>query len=803
MHKRILLCLDRNQFESFDYTRPYDEAMLSMGWNSGNNVFQYSLQSILSNPQNSVTLDCNILRQESIEKDYYDKINNEFDCVVFSPANAIAMYAKTGGLKRWQEHFSHLNIPIYAIGLGAQSDKNFSMDFLDNIKYEAYNFIKTILKNNGFIGLRGDFTAECVKKLGFVEGSDFMTIGCPSMFMMGPDLQINKKAIREDKFIPCINGFRAWNNNEFHKYFKKYPKSIFVCQEEFYKLLYKQDELTWKELQYLHDKDDKFLNMYKKDRIKLYGTFQDWYHDIKNRGINFSFGCRIHGNIVPLLAGVPAYVDAFDSRTKELAQYFDIPSGDFDYSDAPDPYELYEQADFSKFNKNFKDKYNKFEDFTKQCGLSIKPIKKVQKDLSIEPKITPEILKAKTEEKIKIVFVAHEFGLYKGHGGIASYLYNICSWLLTKDYFEVFVLASCYDTQCDLLQNPRFKIIPLCGSLEVQRQQVYDQLTQIQPYYVEVAEYTALGLKAVIEKRFNDKLKNTRIITNNHTATQECWEWSNLKNFAFAPNHLRLVSKDEETQMRLSDHCIAPSSFLAKYVKQKYRLDADVKVFANPYLKKLKTKKEIREDIASRINLEEFDNSFNIVLISRFERRKQQEELLSAVKSLIDDGLNIKLIMAGNSTTLDNGIDYRDYLMQLCGDTKGIYFFDFADIKAQEKFIAVADLAIMPSIFENQPVAMVETVLREVPVMGSIHSGIADYTKDGRLLFDPFLQNDLTEKIRNFYNLSDIEKTNLQKTQFADLINFIDPNISILRRLFLQPQTTINDFKNSMEASVK
>lgn len=803
MHKKILLCLNRNQFEKFDYTQSYPDAMASIGGNSGNNVFQYSLQSLFSNPNNEITVDCKLLHNVPIEREYYDKINNEFDCVVFSPANVLAAYAKHTKLSSWTKNFNSIKIPIYAIGLGAQSDKNFSTEYLANIKEEACSFVKTILKDNGFIGLRGDFSAECMNKLGFSEGSDFMTIGCPSMFMMGSDLKIEKKTISKENFAPLINGFRAWNNTDFHKYFKKYPKSVFVCQEEFYRLLFKQNELTWKEFQYLYDDDNKFLNMYRENRIKLYGAFQGWYHDIKELGINFSYGCRIHGNVVPILAGIPAYVDAFDSRTKELAQYFEIPYGDFEPFNMPDPYELYQQADYSNFNKNFKDKYAKFEEFTKQCKLNIQPIKEVQKDLSMVPSLTPGVLEAYKTKRKKIAFVAHEFGLYKGHGGIASYLYNICSWLLKQENFEVFVYASCYDTECDLLENSRFNITLLKGSIEEQRTFVFDRLMDIQPDYIEFAEYNALGLKTVVEKRMNKKLQNSTIVTNNHTATKECWEWSNLQNFTFAPEHLHIVSKDETTQMRLSDYCIAPSTFLANYVKKNYCLNEDVLVFANPYLKCLRTKDEIRKDISNCINLEEFDNSFNIVLISRFERRKQQEKLLAAVKTLIKEGLNIKLIMAGNTTPFRLDQDYRQYLMDLSGESENIYFFDFADIKAQEQYIAIADLTVMPSIFENQPVAMVETVLRDIPVMGSIYSGIVDYTKDSRLLFNPFIENDLTQKIRNFYNLSNEERVKIQKEQKENLKTFINPVKCILDRINLKTKNKEYDYEKNMELLVK
>lgn len=790
MHKKILLCLDRNQFENFDYTMPTDKALVSMGGNSGNNVFQYSLQTILSNPENEVQIDTRLLHNEPIEEEYYRMINSNFDCIVFSPANVIAIYAvKNAPLKCWNEHFSHINIPIYAIGLGAQSNKKFSTKYLNDIKDEITTFIKTILKNDGYIGLRGEFTAECAKKLGFVEGSDFETIGCPSMFMKGSNLNIDKKDIKEDEFKPLINGYRAWNNPDFHKYFKKYPESIFVCQEEFYRLLYNQNDLTWKEYQYLNDIENKFFNMYKDNRIKLYGTFQSWYHDIKNLGINFSFGCRIHGNVVTLLAGIPSYVDAFDSRTKELAQYFDIPYGDFELLESPDPYELYKKADFTAFNKNFKDKYAKFEQFMNQCNLHIEPAKEIKPDMSLPQKPVTTILKKEINKMKKIVFVAHEFGLFKGHGGIASYLYNICLWLLNNTPHQVTVITAFYDTECDLLSNPQFKIIKVTGNLTQQRETVYEECKNINPDYIEFAEFSAMGLRCIEARQNGEGFENTVFVTNNHSATRECWEWSNEKDFLYAPANAKQTSMEETIQMKNSDYCIAPSSFLGKYVKQRYNLDNDVMLFANPYLKELQNKQQIRERLSKSINLEQYDNSFNIVLITRFEGRKHQERLINAVIRLRKEGLNINCFLAGNTswnTDKNEDVRLKMYEQIPAEDREGFLFFDFLNLQQQELLIAAADLSIMPSTYENQPVAMIETVLRGIPVMGSIHSGIADYTENSDLLFNPFDNDDLTNKIRNFYNKSQEEREQIKTHQYNKLIEFLNPVVSILPRFDLK-----------------
>ena len=45
----------------------------------------------------------------------------------------------------------------------------------------------------------------------------------------------------------------------------------------------------------------------------------------KYKDFNFACGSRIHGNIMPILMGIPAAICPIDSRTREMAEFFDIP----------------------------------------------------------------------------------------------------------------------------------------------------------------------------------------------------------------------------------------------------------------------------------------------------------------------------------------------------------------------------------------------------------------------------------------------------------------------------------------------
>ena len=809
MHKKILLVTDKDQFKPFDYAQGVESAMVSLGGNSGNAVFQYVLQAILGNDNNELHVDDTFLHSSfdyhiANSPEYFDHINQHFDVLVFVPANTIALFARRT-LLRWTGCLEKVKIPVIAVGMGAQSDYDFSTSFLDSIKDECSKFVKSILKNNGFIGTRGYFTSECLKKLGFKENSDFQTIGCPSLFLHGDDLKIETPKLSPDGLRIAFNGFTLWNMESKNFFIKKYPNSIFIDQEEFYRLLYKPQELTWKELQYLSDKNAVFLSNYLEDRVKLYGDFPAWCDDLKKYGINFSFGCRIHGNVVSLLNKIPCYIDSIDSRIRELCEYFVIPNTRFNH-DFPDPHEIYEQTNYDKFNKNIVDRYATFRDFANKCGLDVKPRSdmpsfkpsfpsdedkgfiKYQTQLCVSNQLT---FKRDTGQLDKnVVFVAHEFGLYPGHGGIAAYLYNICRYLLKHTNFKVNVIASTYDKNCDLLESEKFAMFDIShGDLRKKRDDVLDICEEIQPDYVELAEFLALGLHLVLNKSNGINLQNTTIVTNNHTATKECFEWSTLQDFMFALYEQQFCSSQEKIQMQYSDYCIAPSAFLAKYVKRNYGLTNDVLVFANPFLNKLKTKEELIRDLEEKIDLEPYRDSFNITLVTRFEGRKNQIRLIEAFEKILDRHANCHLFLAGNTSVLpDTQEDYRLKAFESVNPCRRdrIHFFDFMNLKAQENLWAITDLTVMPSTFENQPMAMIEAVMRGIPVIGSKYSGMADYSAD-EMLFDPFDEDGLVFCLNNFLGKTEEEKMCLKTMQKKKLEVFINPELSVLPRFHLMP----------------
>lgn len=67
-----------------------------------------------------------------------------------------------------------------------------------------------------------------------------------------------------------------------------------------------------------------------------------------------------------VLSGIPSVVWTCDSRTREMAEFFDIP---YVRNIPKDIYKCYLDADYTKFNAAFKNRFDDFERFLCRCGI--------------------------------------------------------------------------------------------------------------------------------------------------------------------------------------------------------------------------------------------------------------------------------------------------------------------------------------------------------------------------------------------------------------------------------------------------
>lgn len=386
---------------------------------------------------------------------------------------------------------------------------------------------------------------------------------------------------------------------------------------------------------------------------------------------------------------------------------------------------------------------------------------------------------------MKIVFVAHEFGFFKGHGGVASYLYNIVKYILDNyDDYKVYVLTYIYDKNCDLLQNEKLNIIKIEKKIEIVK-----KLEDINPNYVEVADYDAMCCEAMIKKHTGEKFTQTVFAVHHHTALRECYIWNSKLPIKYAPIYVKTQFERERTQIMLSDIQIAPSHFMANYVKQNYYINQEIKVYNHYAYNNYKTKEDLQNQFKNIYDIDNYINSFNIVLISRIEGRKNQKYLIDEfIRFKKDNNIeNANLLLVGNSNVDEitgEEIVYQLYkeIEEKCLDY--IHFYDFADAKTKNLFLSIADISVLPSFYENFPMAIVETVLVGIPVIASKNSGVCDYIEES-CQFNPFKKGELAKRLTKFYKMNIEDRKQILNIQRNNLIEVTNPQKTIGNRLEL------------------
>lgn len=365
--KRIVLLynhndLDRNIMLPVSYKDFQQEWKRQNGGNAGNKLFISAVEQYVC--------------QDSIEYGYMDEktpdeLNQDYDLAVLPLANILnANKGVLHQLEGYTELIKKLKIPVYVIGIGLQADYYDEISILaEEIQVPVKNFLSAIYEKGGELALRGYATKELLDK---IMPNTAVVTGCPSMYQMGPNLKIDLKKVAKEDFIPAINGNLTYLEKiNMLNCFEKYQDSIYFDQDEFAELMYfnnKSSKIDFVQmLRLLNSKTYLGLQLFCKNRIKLIYDIPVWMQYLKN--FTYSCGSRIHGNIIAILAGIPATVIVRDARTRELAEYFAIPIYSCGRDNRKDIYELYLEADYSKFNKTFEEKYNLFEAFLRTHGI--------------------------------------------------------------------------------------------------------------------------------------------------------------------------------------------------------------------------------------------------------------------------------------------------------------------------------------------------------------------------------------------------------------------------------------------------
>ena len=364
VNKKILMRGGKSPLTKVTYEETLKRNLL--GTNSGNLIFADSVFRTLYTENATIEISGYSAKPKTVEQ--AAKINEEYDLFVLPFANAFRKDFLPL-LDRFTSLINLLNIPVVVTGIGAQATTSFDLDDLDFMNNSVTEFCKSVLRRSASIGVRGELTKRYLLSLGF-EDNEIDVIGCPSMFYHGPNFPKTNKAdelLETDHISVNISPNLLGQEEIFELNAKHYPNMDYVTQNN-----ESLDQILWMGLS-LVKHEDVFPQypdhgFFTEDKVRIFIDVRTWLNHLKEK--KFVFGTRIHGNVAGLLAGTPSFVLAHDSRTLELAEYFEIPHAIFsEISGDPLAEKFFEEADYAKMHHVYPDRFKRWINFLERNGV--------------------------------------------------------------------------------------------------------------------------------------------------------------------------------------------------------------------------------------------------------------------------------------------------------------------------------------------------------------------------------------------------------------------------------------------------
>lgn len=340
---------------------------------------------------------------------------------------------------------------------------------------------------------------------------------------------------------------------------------------------------------------------------------------------------------------------------------------------------------------------------------------------------------------MKICFVHEEYPPETNFGGIATYQKIMAEYYANRgdkvtvitrgkeniDYYEnkvhIYRIASNNDpNDIKSVKDYRIKVAKLLRILQDTKA-------------IDFIETPDWGANTV----YFEKYRKIPLIIRLHTPLK-IWLKFNNNNFGTAKD---LILKWEKMMLKKADLLTSCSQLLKEMVIKEYRLKSKIFVIPNPY-----NKKEFFPYCNNQNN--------NIIYVGSLEERKGIITLAQALNIVMDKIPDINIYIVGKDTNRNNkNISTKKYILNLI-DKKfhgRLIFTGQIDNNHVNEYLNQATLAIFPSIFDNYPYVVLESMAAGKNIICSDNMGVVDLVEDNNYIFKSENVEDLTNKILRFF----------------------------------------------------
>lgn len=266
-----------------------------------------------------------------------DEVRERADLIVIACANQLGSHVDLGD---HADHLEAIDLPIVAIGLGAQSA---SRDAAAEIPAGTRRWLDVIVAHapgtGPNIGVRGAYTLDQLERLG--HGGQAVVMGCPSNLIDCSDVAalVSARARRPVRRVASAAGQPHWpvlagveraildlvDATDGSCAVQHDDLMIRLGQAEFSRI--SDAEFEQLRAYFRPELSDEAFALWSRRTMLAFGNATAWMGWLARH--DFVVGPRFHGVVLGLQAGVPGGCVTHDSRTAEMCETMGVPNRPF------------------------------------------------------------------------------------------------------------------------------------------------------------------------------------------------------------------------------------------------------------------------------------------------------------------------------------------------------------------------------------------------------------------------------------------------------------------------------------------
>lgn len=347
---------------------------------------------------------------------------------------------------------------------------------------------------------------------------------------------------------------------------------------------------------------------------------------------------------------------------------------------------------------------------------------------------------------MKICLVHEEYPEETSFGGIATYQKNLAETLVKNGHEVTVVCRGLKENSEKLINGVRVIRLFVENTESIYdnyynyRVLVSDKLRELQKHNeIDIIEVPDWGAETVLFEKY----RKVPLVVRLHTPL--CI-WSKSNKSTLDESIHKQMLRWEKKMIESADKVISCTDILKEKV-----------------IKELKLERKDIDVIPNIANIEDFYSksdskklrSKTILYCGSIEQRKGVILFAEAIPNIIEELGNVKIVFVGKDTTRnDKEISTIDYIKSLI-PSKYHRHLDFKGQLPNNELINIynsAAIGVYPSLFDNFPYVVLESMACGLPFVGSINSGMKEMLdNDTKYLYDGETKEDLANKVISLY----------------------------------------------------